>query len=147
MNNYNQLFLVSRRLLSKSFRIITSDNKKQLKILFNSKQVSDIFREKMKTQRIQTIERRLLIAFQTKRKELLFRFSVSYVIVHTHASTFPMPRFLRFLFIFYAGVYPTYLSAHRSRASLSFFFLFLSLHNPIFLFFLHFVAVHAKYHA
>lgn len=76
----------------------------------------------MKTQRIQTIERRLLIAFQTKRKELLFRFSVSspyYVTVNTHPSTFPVPLFLTLPFHILC---PTYLSAHRSRASLSFSF-------------------------
>lgn len=91
----------------------------------------------MKTQRIQTIERRLLIAFQTKRKELLFRFSVSYVTVNTHPSTFPVPLFLTSFSYFMPDLS---ICSSITRFSLV---LFLSLHIfSVFILFPHFVAVH-----
>lgn len=95
LNNYSIDFLED--LFRNSYNY---DNKKTIKNPFQFETSSPISPFVKRWKRVRTIERRLLIAFQTKRKELLFRFSVSYVTVNTHATTFPMLLTLPFHILF-----------------------------------------------
>lgn len=120
LNNYSIDFLED--LFRNSYNY---DNKKTIKNPFQFETSSPISPFVKRWKRVRTIERRLLIAFQTKRKELLFRFSVSYVNVNIHISYAPYASFSHFI-----STRPIYLLIDQALLSLS-------LH--IFILFPHFV--------